>query len=231
MTKLTVVIPVYNEAGSIGVVLDSWLGVLRSLGVDFKIIALNDGSKDNSLIILRDLASRNREVEVINKPNSGHGPTILQGYRSAVSEWIFQVDSDNEMDASHFPPLWEKRSNYDLILGRRADRQSPLVRQAVTAVSRLAVWTFYGLGVMDVNAPYRLYRTEKFREVFARIPADTFAPNVVLSGYAAKHRLRILEIPVPARPRTTGEVSIKKWKLFRAALKSLLQTVGCSFRI
>ena len=93
------------------------------------------------------------------------------------------------------------------------------------------MWIFYGFGVTDVNAPYRLYRAEKFREAFVAIPTDTFAPNVVLSGYAARSGMRILELPVPTRPRTTGEVSIKKWKLFRAACKSLRQTVACSFRI
>ncbi len=231
MKELTVIIPVYNEAGSIGNVLDSWLAVLRKLGLDFAILVLNDGSRDGSLGILQGIAARNPEVQVIDKPNSGHGPTILQGYRSARSEWIFQVDADNEMDASFFPTLWGKREDYDLILGRRVDRRSSLARKIVTAVSRLAVWIFYGFGVTDVNAPYRLYRAEKFREVFVAIPADTFAPNVILSGYAVRMKMRIMEAPIPSRPRTTGEVSIRRWKLLRSAVQSLLQTVGMSFRI
>lgn len=231
MKELTVIIPVYNEAGSIGNVLESWLAVLRGLGVDFSIVALNDGSKDDSLAILRDLAARHREIRVIDKPNSGHGPTILEGYRSAESKWIFQVDSDNEMDSSFFPTLWGKREDYDLLLGKRVDRQSPLVRKLIAAVSRLTVKIFFGFGVSDVNAPYRLYRAEKFRDAFVALPPNTFAPNVILSGYAARSGMRILEMPVPTRPRATGEVSLKKWKLFRAACKSLAQTVAASFRL
>ena len=64
MKELTVIIPVYNEAGSIGNVLDSWLAVLRKLGLDFAILVLNDGSRDGSLGILQGIAARNPEAEV-----------------------------------------------------------------------------------------------------------------------------------------------------------------------
>ena len=79
--------------------------------------------------------------------------------------------------------------------------------------------------VWDVNTPYRLMRTSEFMDVYQQIPLTTFAPNVIISGMVARKKLRYYEIRVPQHDRTTGEVSIKKWKLLKAAVKSFWQTI------
>lgn len=228
---LSVVMPVYNEAEAIGPVLAKWVSMLDTLGVRYRIRAYNDGSKDATGAILAAAAGASGgKIVVVDKPNAGHGPTILRGYREAAreAEWVFQVDSDDEMGPEAFPALWARREGFDFLTGRRDGRRQPLPRKVVSLVSRLCVRLFYGQGIWDVNTPYRLMRAEVFAPFFARIPAGTFAPNVILSGLAARHRLRLLEVPVPQRDRTTGEVSIKKWKLLKAAARSFAQTVDFS---
>lgn len=225
MLELAVVIPVYNEEAIIAHVARDWVAVLRRLKVSFRLYFYNDGSKDGTLGALRSLEKEFPEVAAVDKPNSGHGPTVLTGYRTTDSDWVFQVDSDNEMAAEHFPKLWEKRAGHDFLLGVRVDRRSPPARQVVSAVSRLTVRLLFGAGITDANSPYRLYRRAAFAEAFRTLPADTFAPNVLLSGYAAWKRLRILEVPIPYRFRQTGEVSIKRWKLFKCALRSFRQAL------
>ncbi len=229
---LTVVMPVYNEAEAIGAVLRKWRAMLDGLGIRYRICAYNDGSKDATGKILAEVSAGSEgRIVGIDKPNSGHGPTILRGYRAAAedSDWVFQIDSDDEMGPEDFPKLWEKREAYDFLVGRRAGRKQPLARRIVSLVSRLCVRIFYGKGIWDVNAPYRLMRAEAFSTLFRSIPEDTFAPNVIISGLAARHKMRMLEIPVPQHDRTTGEVSIKKWKLLKAAARSFLQTITYSF--
>jgi hypothetical protein len=90
---------------------------------------------------------------------------------------------------------------------------------------------FYGKSVWDVNTPYRLMRVSAFKGFFEEISLSTFAPNVILSGLAARHRLRCFETRVPQHDRTTGEVSIKKWKLLKAAAKSFWQTVAFAYKM
>ncbi len=229
---LTVVMPVYNEAEAIGGVLNKWKQMLDTLRIRYRICAYNDGSKDNTGVILERITSEcNGEILGITKTNSGHGPTILQGYREAVkeSEWVFQIDSDDEMGPEAFPQLWAQRDNYDFLVGQRDGRKQPLPRKVISFVSRLCVRLFYGKGIWDVNTPYRLMRAAVFERFYNAIPEDTFAPNVILSGLAARHHLRMLEIPVPQHDRTTGEVSIKKWKLLKAAAKSFMQTILFAF--
>ena len=226
--ELSVVMPVYNEAEAIGPVIAKWMAMLDTLGIRYRIRAYNDGSKDGTGAILKDTASRSGgRVAAIDKPNSGHGPTILRGYREAAedSDWVFQIDSDDEMGPEAFPTLWAQREGYDFLVGRRDGRKQPLARKVVSLVSRLCVRVFYGKGIWDVNTPYRLMRAEVFAPFYAQIPDDTFAPNVILSGLVARHRLRHVEIPVPQHDRTTGEVSIRKWKLLKAAARSFAQTM------
>ena len=227
--------PVYNEEGAIAAVLKKWTDQLDTM--DFKsayeIHAYNDGSKDHTAEILAKCAKNlSGKVIVHNKPNSGHGPTILQGYRENVlkAEWLFQIDSDDEMGPESFGRLWEERENYDFLIGIRDGRKQALPRKIISFVSRLSVRIFYGKSVWDVNTPYRLMRSSSFVEIFERIPANTFAPNVILSGMAAKRKMRCFETRVPQRDRQTGEVSIKKWKLMKAAAKSFLQTIAFRFR-
>ena len=231
---LCIVIPVYNEEGAIETVLGKWCAMLDTLGIRYRIRAYNDGSKDGTGTILqRFAAERPDAVTAVDKPNTGHGPTILRGYREAAdgADWVFQIDSDDEMGPESFPGLWARRNEFDFLLGRRTGRVQPLPRRLVSAVSRMAVRIFYGSGgVWDVNSPYRLMRAETFRPFYRAIPDGTFAPNVILSGLAARHRLRCLEVPVPQHDRTTGEVSIKKWKLLKAAARSFFQTVAFALR-
>ena len=234
MEKLAVVMPVYNEEGAIGAVINKWMEKLDKLQIDYNIIAYNDGSKDNAAEILEEIAKTQPQLIVVNKANSGHGPTILKAYRDNATQysWIFQIDSDDEMSPEGFASLWGKRNDYDFLLGIRDGRLQQLPRKIISFVSRACIKIFYGwVGVWDVNSPYRLMRSEKFADLFNKIPEDTFAPNVIVSGFVARKKLRFYETPVPCKPRETGEVSIKKWKLFKAAIKSFVQTIKFSFKV
>ena len=229
MEKLAVVIPVYNEEEAIGAVIDKWVLELDRLGADYTINLYDDGSKDHSYqVILQKEKEYSGKVRAFTKTNSGHGPTILLGYREAARngyDWIFQIDSDDEMGPEGFAELWERRKEYDFLVGIRDGRKQALPRKIISAVSRLSVRLFYGKSIWDVNTPYRLMRASAFQNVYDSIPDNTFAPNVIISGMAAKLKMRCFETRVPQHDRQTGEVSIKKWKLLKAAIRSFLQTV------
>ena len=233
MLDVALVMPVCNEEACIADVVHSWHRLLSSLNVEFQMIVLNDGSRDGTREALSAFANEQR-IRVVNKPNSGHGPTILMGYREAVdlAEWVFQCDSDDEMKADHFPELWRVRDRYDAVFGFRQGRHQNVARKVISACSRLTVHLLFGMAVTDVNTPYRLMRARSIREIIAALPDDSFAPNVIISGALASSGARICNCPVPHEGRRTGSVSIVKWKLWKAALKSFRQTLQCrrSFR-
>jgi len=231
MKELIVVMPVYNESEIIGEVIKDWSKVLGSLSLSYAIKVYNDGSRDNTSTKLHEIKTSHKHIHVIDKNNTGHGPTILRGYlESLESQWLFQVDSDNEISPEHFIEFWYSRDDYDLLIGDRQNRDAGFLRGFVTFLSRQTVHVFYGKGIKDVNAPYRLMRTEKFKEIIQSIPNNTFAPNIIISGMAIKEKLAIKNIKVLNRNRLTGKGSISKLKLLKVSLKSFYQTIQHAFR-
>lgn len=223
--ELTVVVPVYDEEAAIAGVLTGWAEALTQLDVDYVFAVYDDGSRDGTPRILGELAERDPRITIARHSNRGHGPTIVRGYREAATPWILQIDSDGEMSAAHFASLWEARHDHDFLVGSRRDRASIPVRRLVSAASRAAVHLLLGRGVRDVNSPYRLMRRATLAPLLETLPADPFAPNTLLSGLAARARLRILETPIPHEGRRTGRGSLNARRLAAGVARSLRDTV------
>ncbi len=230
--ELCLIMPVYNEQEIVGEVLRAWSRELDRLRIAWEAHVYNDGSRDGSLAVLQRCAAENGRIVAHDKPNSGHGPTILAAYRELCprSAWLFQIDSDDEIGPESFPELWRRRHDYDFLLGRRIGRRAQRVRQVISLVSRLVVHLCYGRGVHDVNSPYRLMRTAAFKDIFFAIPEDTFAPNLLVSGLAARNGLRCYETGVPYRFRRTGAPSIVGLKLVKNVFKAFWQAVRFRLR-
>jgi dolichol-phosphate mannosyltransferase len=122
--ELAIVMPVYNERGCIAAVLSAWRDMLCACGIDFVMVIIDDGSRDQTGRILDDFA-RDERVRVIHQANAGHGPAVLRGYCEAVTlaDWVFQCDSDDEMRPESFPGLWGLRGEADAVFGCRQHRQ------------------------------------------------------------------------------------------------------------
>jgi dolichol-phosphate mannosyltransferase len=224
--ELILVMPVYNEAECIVPVINEWRDELSRLKIDFEMIVLNDGSKDETAQVL-EIFTDDERIKIINKANSGHGPTILKGYREAVerAEWVFQVDSDDEMKPASFHELWSRRADYDGLFGFRHNREQESARKFLSGGSRVVIRLLFEGGVKDVNTPYRLLRSEVLMPIVAAIPDDTFAPNIIISGVLSKQKKRIFNFPVPHEGRKTGTISLTNSKVWKVALKSFRQTL------
>ena len=180
---------------------------------------------------LDTLSQQYSKLVVVNKPNSGHGPTILQGYlASAEEDWIFQVDSDNEIAADQFSTLWDQRSSHDLILGKRSHKTFPLARQIVSFFARQVIRIGFASDIHDVNAPFRLFRSKLLLPLIKSIPSDTFAPNILISGLASLNGFRVKEIEIENGLRTTGTVSIRSFRILRVALQSFAESIQFAIR-
>ena len=227
---LAVVMPVYNEEECIEGVVRSWMEMLARLAIDFRLIVLDDGSIDRTPEILAGLAADPR-VDIIHKNHTGHGPTILLGYRRAVSlaQWVFQCDSDDELSARHFPALWAQRERYDFLLGVRVGRKQSPGRRLLTVCSHLLVRVLFGEGIKDANVPYRLARASVLQPIADQIPDDAFAPNVLMSAAIARRGLTAYAHDIPQAQ--TKKSSILGWGVWRAAWKCCWQTLrywrGC----
>ncbi|MGE0451355.1 MAG: glycosyltransferase family 2 protein [Vicinamibacterales bacterium] len=228
--ELSVVMPVYNEAGNIGPVVLSWLEELDRLEIDYELRAYDDGSRDDTLSILRRIARGHPQLIALHHQNIGHGRTISRGYRESRSEWVFQIDSDGEMGPEPFAELWAVREHYDLLLGCRGNRQTSLARRVISRGSRLVVRTLFGGGLWDVNTPYRLVRSRTLAWMLPSIPPDAFAPNVMMTGLARLGGLRIHQQWIAHQPRRSGTSSIAGFSQWAVAARCTAETLAVARR-
>ena len=225
-TELALVMPVYNEEECIVDVLEGWAREFERLGLNFHVFVLNDGSRDGTAAQLKHFAGDAR-FTCVDKPNEGHGPTILRGYRLAVesASWVFQCDSDDEMKPQYFERLWSLRDGHQAVFGYRHGRSQDPVRRILTWGSRAVIGLLFGTRVRDVNCPYRLMRASALSPLLGDIPGDTFAPNLLVAGAFSRSGVPLAEAPIPHEQRRTGKVSLVKLGILKAGVRSFWQTL------
>ena len=233
MTKLlkdvAVVIPVFNEEKLIGECINEWLNVLDSVNLNYEILIIDDGSSDATISIVERYGD-NPNIQVIIKQNEGHGPTILAGYKRAVgiAEWVFQADSDNEISPNQFSALWSKRQGQDAVIAWRQGRNQTTVRRLVTFFARVTTKVLFRCHLRDVNIPFRLIRSETLTILLEKIPSDTFAPNIALSGALSLMNYQVEECPVVFNQRIVGESSLSNLGAVRKGGRALLELIKIS---
>lgn len=222
--KLYIVIPAYNEEANIKSVVDEWYPIVESRGADSRLVIIDDGSKDNTYSILKECAKSKPQLIALTKANSGHGATVLYGYRYALlngADYIFQTDSDGQTLPSEFAPFWSSRDKYDIVIGYRNKREDGFSRIFVTRVLRLVVKLCFGVFVLDSNTPYRLMSASTLEENMSFVPSDFFLSNVALSAIYKKRNMKMHFIPITFRPRQGGVNSINIKRIFKIGMKSL----------
>ena len=191
-------------------------------------LAINDGSKDGTLEILSRLRNQlGDRLEILDKPNSGHGQSCLVGYRLACERgvpFVFQIDSDGQCDPQYFFRFWRKRQDCDVVYGKRTSRDDGLKRVAASLVLRIVLLGFRNSNCIDANVPYRLIRTANLLSKLEKIPADFFLANVALAVLLRRdHSWRHGAVPIRFRERYGGEPSVRLGKFGEKARELVSQ--------
>jgi glycosyltransferase involved in cell wall biosynthesis len=218
MLTLSLIIPAYNPPGGIAKPVEEWLTVLAQLKIDAELRVYDDGSTDETAAELATLNEQYPQVVAIHHENRGHGPTILSGYTEAQGEWIFQADSDHAISPDYFAAFWEARHEANFIIGYRENREEGAARRTLSWGARFILRLLFGPEQFrDPNCPFRLMRRELVQPVISKLPDETFAPNLILSGYAAREEWSRRELPVSAEDRPSVTSALKQWRLVKTA--------------
>ena len=224
--NLAIIIPVFNEEDIIEKVINDWLFIAQKF--DGSIIVINDGSSDNSLKILKKINKKNNRLIIINKKNSGHGPTVYMGYEMALKKnfkFIFQVDSDDQFFSKDFVKLWQLRDDNLLILGFRKKRYDSFHRLIITRILKVFNLILFRKFVPDANIPYRLIGYKFLKKNFKFISSKSLAPNILISIKAAKDK-KIKSLVVSHKERLTGQVWIVKFHLIKFMIKVFIEIIN-----
>jgi glycosyltransferase involved in cell wall biosynthesis len=209
--KLYIVIPTYNEEENIESVATEWHEVVKKIGPDSKLVIINDGSKDSTFTKLSQLKKELSQLVPLDKPNGGHGATVLYGYNYALekgADFIFQTDSDGQTIPKEFTNFWADRNKFSAIIGHRSKRQDGLSRVFVTKVLKLVLFIIFGLNITDANTPFRLIKADILSKYIRLIPKDFNLSNVMLTVLLLKYKEPVDFRPITFRPRQGGVNSI-----------------------
>ena len=226
--ELIAVMPVYNEEANIAAVITEWLRVFTRERINARLLAVNDGSRDNTLSILRQLQSQYPDqLLVLDKPNSGHGRSCRAGYEAALQQeapWILQIDSDGQCDPAFFPLFWAKRSEADSIFGIRVARDDGIVRKIISKGASILTSIMTGRDLKDANVPYRLMKRAALEKALLSVPQDFDIQNIALTlALKRDSTLRWNYVPIRFRARQGGTNSINLRKIAQMGFRMLRQ--------
>lgn len=224
--SLYIVVPAYNESDNIEALIMDWYPVIDSHDAEgmSRLVVVNDGSKDDTYKKLCALAENRPLLTPLDKPNGGHGPTVLYAYRYAIdnnADWIFQTDSDGQTDPAEFEQFWQLRNDYDAIIGSRPDRKDGWSRKLVEKTLLLILRLTFGVSIPDSNAPFRLMKRELVEKHINKMPYDFNLPNVMLTTYFAYFKENIKFIDITFKPRQGGVNSINIKKIIKIGWKAV----------
>jgi glycosyltransferase involved in cell wall biosynthesis len=199
---LSVVAPIYNEAGNLAALHRELTAALTALGRTYELIFIDDGSRDGSQQVLRQLAAQDPFLKVLLlRRNSGQTAALQAGIDLAAGATILTIDADLQNDPADIGRLVAKlEEGYDLVSGWRRNRQDHALRRNLP--SRLAnrlVSHLSGVPLHDYGCALKAYRAEFLKPIRLYGEMHRFLPIFV-------HRqgARIAEIPVGHRPRQYG---------------------------
>lgn len=222
--KLYIIIPAYNEEETIEQVTKKWYKIIDKIGNNSKLVIINDGSKDHTLKKLNTLKNKLNNLVILNKKNSGHGDTILHGYKYALinkADYIFQTDSDDQTLPQEFWKFWKQRKKYAAIIGSRKHRQDGLSRVIVTKILKLLILIIFHLNVEDANTPFRLINRKTLEKYYPQIPEHFNLSNVMLSILMINGKEKVKFIPITFRPRQGGTNSINLKKITKIGIQAI----------
>jgi len=226
MDTLYIVVPAYNESENIRQLVEDWYPVVEahSEGGTSRLVVINDGSKDDTYEILKELAKTRPLLQPLTKPNGGHGPTLIYGYKYAIEHgatYVFQTDSDGQTLPAEFEDFWKLRKGYSAIFGKRTVRQDGKNRKFVENSLCKLLRLFFKVKVPDSNAPFRLMRRSFLTRYLPLFEDDYNLPNVMLTVCAAYYKEKYTFREITFRPRQGGDNSINAKKIIKIGTKSL----------
>ena len=143
---LSVIMPAYNEEGGVSDAVAAVQEHVFSMAPTRELVAINDGSRDRTGAILDDLAARDPRVRAVTQQNGGHGPALITGLAAARGEYLFLIDSDNQIPLESFAPLWHQvRNGHDAAFGVRRVRNDARLRRVLTRRIRGALALLFGV--------------------------------------------------------------------------------------
>ncbi len=221
--EISIVVPIYNEESNIPILHQELVTVLGQLGKSFEILFINDGSQDQSLLRLTELAQKDARIKVISfARNFGQTAAMSAGFQYASGKIVLPFDGDLQNDPADIPVILAKlEEGFDVVSCWRRDRKDRwLSRRVPSILANRLISMVSGVHLHDYGCTLKAYRKEILQHVRLYGEMHRFIPI-----YAYWAGAKVTEIAVNHRPRRFGK---SKYGLMRT-VKVLLDLITVRF--
>jgi glycosyltransferase involved in cell wall biosynthesis len=207
---LSIVIPVFNEAGNLEELNRELVETLEKTGRVFEIIFVDDGSADSSWAVLRGIQQKEPRVKLIRlRKNFGQTAALAAGFDRAAGDIIVSLDADLQNDPADIPALLQKiEEGSDIVSGWRRSRKDKFLSRRVPSViaNKLISWLTH-VKLHDYGCTLKAFRSDVIKNVKLYGELHRFIPAI-----ASQLGVRISEVEVNHRARKHGK---SKYSIFR----------------
>lgn len=226
--QLSIIVPLYNEEDSVKPLYDAIVKAVHPLGLDYEILFVDDGSKDNTVREASKLAKKDQRLRIISfRRNYGQTPAMAAGIDHARGNYLVTMDGDLQNDPVDIPRLLEKLDEgYDIAVGWRHKRQDKLITRKIP--SKIANWLIgkiTGVPIKDNGCSLKAYRASVIQNIPLYSEMHRFIPAMTsLAG------TRIAEIRVKHHARMFGESKYGLSRIYKVLMDLLtIKTILSSF--
>lgn len=216
--QLSIIVPVYNEEDSLRPLYEEISAVLDDLNMLSEIIFINDGSKDGSLTVMRELEVSDSRVRVVEfRRNYGQTAATQAGFDHAEGDIVIAMDADLQNDPGDIPRLIGKLDEgYDVVSGWRKNRQDDSKRVLPSKVANFIINRLIsstGCQLHDYGCTLKAYRNWVVKKMNLYGEMHRFIP-----AFAALEGAKVAELEVNHRSRQFGHSKYGMDRIFRVLL-------------
>jgi glycosyltransferase involved in cell wall biosynthesis len=210
---LSVVLPIFEEEATIQELIDELFSTLAGADLSFEVIAVDDGSKDETINVLQQLKNKYSEslVVVQHMDNRGNGATLRTGIRVAKGEIVVTMDADGQHAPADILKLIEKIPPYDLVIGARTESYagSWYRNRANSFYNWFASW-LTRKEIKDLTSGFRAMKRYAVQHFLSLFPAGFSAPTTTTMAFL-KAGYNVDFVPIHVDQRTQGTSKIRLW--------------------
>ena len=220
---LSLVVPCFNEEKSIILFFDEIYNVLNELDMDWEIIFVNDGSRDNTLAIIKDLSNKFKSIKYISfsiSRNFGKEAALYAGLNKSKGDYVVVIDVDLQDPPSLLPEMLNiiKTEDYDIVATRRVSRKGePFIRSIFARLFYKFINSFSEIHLVDGARDYRLMTRQVIDSILELDEYNRFSKGLFeWVGFKTKW------IEYENIERAVGETSWSFWSLFRYSIDAIV---------
>jgi dolichol-phosphate mannosyltransferase len=207
--EVEILLPVHNEADSIEGTVREIYDELSPL-VSLRFIICEDGSRDNTKEILRELSKSLPMNLILSEERKGYSRAVKDGMKALEAPYLLCLDSDGQCDPKDFAKFWEVRAACDVVLGWRVNRADTPFRKTASRTFYRIYQLLYGAPVHDPSCPYVLVKKPVVKELVDELGAMQQGFWWEFVARVHRHGYSIQELPVNHRLRAAGTTQVYK---------------------